>query len=78
MKRFIPLLAAIVLGTGVLAFTGCATNDNSMPLSDHGATAGGNGAFGESPARPGSYSGDEYNQPASHALAPTTQPARIY
>jgi hypothetical protein len=67
MKHLLSFVAAMSLALGGISMVGCATNDANMPPEDRGSTAGGNGAFGESPARPGSYSGDQYN-------SPTTQP----
>lgn len=77
MKRLLAFVAAASLSLGTFALTGCESM-NSKPPEDRGATAGGNGAFGESPARPGSYSGDEYNQQGRQNVAPATQPANRY
>lgn len=63
MKTFLPFLTVVSLALGTLTFVGCESNNQSR--GDQGATAGGNGAFGESPARPGSYQGDQYNNPTS-------------
>jgi len=40
---------------GAVAFIGCAADDHAIPASEKSSTAGGNGAFGENPARPGDY-----------------------
>ena len=67
MKTVFTLAAAGLVSLGVLTAGGCGSN-NSQPSDNSNSTAGGNGAFGESPARPGSYQGDQYNRP-------TTQPS---
>lgn len=73
-----PLLSyglALILSMGAFATVGCNSDKGSNPPpGDSGATAGGNGAFGESPSRPGSYSGDRYQQ--NQGGAPATQPAQ--
>ena len=69
MKRLLIFVAGTSLVLGTLSLSGCAYNDRNMPEDNQGATAGGNGAFGEDPARPGSYTGDRYS-------SPTTQPVR--
>lgn len=57
MKRLITLAAAMCLGVAGLSLVACESNDSgSLPPGENGVTAGGNGAFGENPARPGDYS----------------------
>jgi hypothetical protein len=63
------LLIALSISLGGISLIGCS---NNQPPEDQGSTAGGNGAFGESPARPGSHAGDQYNQ---QGVTPTTQPS---
>lgn len=70
MKVVLSIFIAALLALGGISITGCANDQNQS--AGQGSTAGGNGAFGESPARPGSYSGDQYNQSSN---APATQPA---
>jgi hypothetical protein len=64
------LLIALTIALGGVSLIGCSSNNQSP--GDQGSTAGGNGAFGESPARPGSHAGDQYNQ---QGVTPTTQPS---
>lgn len=77
MKRLLAFVAAASLSLGTFALVGCEST-SSMPPANQGSTAGGNGAFGESPARPGSYSGDQYNQYGNQSHAPSTQPVGRY
>lgn len=59
MRRVIAIVAGCSLALGSLALTGCeSSNQSDLPRDERGTTAGGNGAFGESPARPGDYSSD--------------------
>lgn len=72
MKPVLPLLVAGLLAAAAASFAGGCSSNQNQPPEDRGSTAGGNGAFGESPARPGSHEGDQYNQ---QGVAPATQPA---
>ena len=57
MMRFTSVAVAAALALGSVAFMGCESdNQTDLPRDEAGTTAGGNGAFGESPARPGDYS----------------------
>jgi hypothetical protein len=71
MKSLLPIFVAGVLVIAGVSLVGCSNSQNPPP-ADQGSTAGGNGAFGTSPARPGSYEGDKYNQ---QGVTPTTQPS---
>jgi hypothetical protein len=66
MKSFLSLIVTAVFFAGAASLVGCQSNDQSKtPPEDRGSTAGGNGAFGENPSRPGAYSGDRYSTPAT-------------
>lgn len=57
MKRLITLTAALCIGLAGLSLVACESdNSNNLPPGENGATAGGNGAFGENPGQPGDYS----------------------
>ena len=76
MRRVLSFVAAGALLVGGFSLVGCESNNQSnLPPDEQGATAGGNGAFGENPARPGDY---DYGQHAnnSSAVTPSTQPSR--
>ena len=55
MKRLITLAMAICLGVAGLSLVACESNDSGNLPPENGVTAGGNGAFGENPGRPGDY-----------------------
>ena len=66
MKRFYSIATAAILVSASMTFIGChGENGSNKPSSDQGSTAGGNGAFGENPARPGSHTGDPGTAPPS-------------
>lgn len=71
MKSILPLFTALIIAVASASLVGCSPHNE--PASDQGSTAGGNGAFGESPARPGSHEGDRYNQEG--VGTPATQPS---
>jgi hypothetical protein len=71
MKRLISLAAAGCLALGGLALAGCQSTANT-PYGNNAGTAGGNGEFGESPAQPGSYTGERAHP------AQTNSPANAY
>ena len=73
MKSMPSIIVAAALTLGGVSLWGCSSN-NQAP-ADQGSTAGGNGAFGESPARPGSHEGDRYNQEGAGTPGPATQPS---
>ena len=76
MKSLAPILFAGLLMVAGVSLVGCSSsNQQNPPPDDRGGTAGGNGAFGESSARPGSHEGDQYNQ---QGAAPATQPSSGY
>ena len=66
------MFAAACLTVSGIALVGCEST-NAPPPSERGATAGGNGEFGESPVNPGTYSNDRN---ADVSTSPTTQPSR--
>lgn len=76
MKPFVTLLAAASLGLGALALAGCSASDWQAPAGHRATTAGGNGEFGENPAQPGSYQGEQ-DHPNLQS-APGAQPANRY
>jgi hypothetical protein len=71
MKAISLFVVLTAMAVSVFSVVGCSSSN--QPAADQGSTAGGNGAFGESPARPGSHEGDRYNQEG--AGAPATQPS---
>lgn len=73
-RRMLSYGVAVAVSMGSLTLIGCNSSANSNPPpGETGSTAGGNGAFGESPSRPGSYSGDRYQQ--NQGGSPATQPS---
>ena len=71
MKRIILCVASGTLAVGALTLVGCGSNQSDLPPNERGTTAGGNGAFGESPAQPGEYSSSD--KPANHNQTTTGQ-----
>lgn len=65
MKDLLHLAVAASLAIGGFAFMGC--EETQQPKGENGVTAGGNGEFGENPARSGEYK--------SNVAPPTTQPS---
>ena len=61
MQRLMTFIATASLAVGGLAFVGC---ESTLPPDERGAYAGGNGAFGENPVKPGAYTGGS-SQPAT-------------
>ena len=55
MKSFVSIVAASLVVCGSLAVAGCESMHHSDSSTHHAETGGGNGAFGESPAKPGAY-----------------------
>ena len=56
MKCVSPFIAMTLAAIGSVALVGCQSNSTSgVPRDDQSRYAGGNGAFGESPAQPGAY-----------------------
>jgi hypothetical protein len=56
MNRITSLFTAAILAVGACSMVGCESpNQTDLPSNERGTTAGGNGAFGENPARPGDY-----------------------
>lgn len=72
MKRLLSLVAVAGIALGSFALTGCQSYPAANSSEPNNAMAGGNGEFGENPAHPGSYNGDQYSMP------PTTQPAAYH
>ncbi|HWE04117.1 MAG TPA: hypothetical protein VG326_17050 [Tepidisphaeraceae bacterium] len=68
MKAVMGLAAGLSLLLGGVAFMGCTSDQSTLPRSEQGAYAGGNGEFGENPEQPGTY---------HHAPAPATQPSDL-
>jgi len=65
MKRLITLTAVVCLGVAGLSLVACESdNSNNAPPDQNGVTAGGNGAFGENPDRPGDY--NNHNVDVNH------------
>lgn len=62
MKAILSFVAVAVVTVGLSALIGCESmhhdSDNSSSSVNHAQTSGGNGEFGETPARPGRYNSD--------------------
>ena len=65
MKAFISFVALSAIACGALASGGCESMHDSDSSTHHSNTSGGNGAFGESPAKPGSYGNTPADAPGS-------------
>ncbi|HEX4793868.1 MAG TPA: hypothetical protein VH370_08760 [Humisphaera sp.] len=59
MKLLHVLAIVSTLSIGGFALIGCQSSDQNLPANENGTTAGGNGAFGESPENPGVYQRDD-------------------
>jgi len=59
MKLLHLLTIVGILSIGGIALIGCQASDQNLPANENGTTAGGNGAFGESPENPGVYQRDD-------------------
>jgi hypothetical protein len=62
MKAILSLVAVSIVAVGMSALLGCESmhhhHDSDNSSSMHSQTSGGNGAFGESTAKPGTYNTD--------------------
>jgi hypothetical protein len=65
MKRIYSIAMLVILASSTTAFLGC-HSDNENSTADNGGKAGGNGAFGENPAHPGTYTGDPGTTPQTN------------
>ena len=65
MKALISFVALSAMSCGAAALSGCESMHDSDNSAHHSTTSGGNGAFGESPAKPGSYGNTPADAPGT-------------
>lgn len=74
MRTVVGFFAVALLMLGTIGLTGCSSSD--WQHGSQATTAGGNGEFGENPAQPGSYRGEQDHQ--GGYTVPATQPGASY
>src|SRR4051794_21585469 len=58
MKPVLTIAVSITIAVSGMAIVGCESNNRASTSTNDNVMAGGNGAFGESPERPGAYNND--------------------